>query len=54
MGISGIILITFLFAVILLISGLIKKNRFLKVTSLVLFITSIGLFMLVWIALSHM
>lgn len=54
MGISGIILIIFLFAVVLLIAGIIKKNKVLKIVSTVAFVVSIGLFLLVWNALSYM
>ncbi|RJQ28499.1 MAG: hypothetical protein C4589_06255 [Peptococcaceae bacterium] len=49
-----IILITFLFAVILLISGFVKKNRFLKMASVALFIISTALSVIIWNALSHM
>jgi hypothetical protein len=54
MGISGIILITFLSAVILLIIGFAKKSSILKITSILAFAISIGLFLLVWNALSYM
>lgn len=54
MGISGIILITFLLAIIFLIVGFIKKNRVLKIISIVAFVVSIGLFLLVWNTLSCM
>jgi len=54
MGISGIILMIFCFAIILLIIGFIKKNRTLKFISIGAFVISIGLFLLVWNALSYM
>lgn len=54
MGISGIILITFLIAIIFLIIGFVKRNRMLKVISIIAFAISIGLFLLVWNALNYM
>ena len=54
MGISGIILMIFFFALILLIAGFIKKSKILKIISIGAFIVSIGLFLLVWNALSYM
>lgn len=54
MGISGIILITFLLAIVLLVAGFITKSRVLKIISIAAFVISIGLFLLVWNALSYM
>lgn len=54
MRISNIILIAFLFAIILLTSGFVKKNRALKLISTVFFTISVVLFLLVWTLLSHM
>lgn len=54
MGISGFIIITFLSAIIILIIGFAKKSRILRIISLITFAISIGLFLLVWNALSYM
>lgn len=54
MGISGIILITFILAIILLVVGFIIKSRVIKIISIAAFAISIGLFLLVWNALSYM
>ncbi|CAK7026381.1 hypothetical protein KQI38_09160 [Tissierella carlieri] len=54
MGISGIILIMFLAAIMLLIAGLIKRDKVFKSISAILFVLSIALFLLVWNALSYM
>ncbi len=54
MGISGVILIAFLVGIIFLTVGFIKRNRILKFISIIAFAISIGLFLLVWNALSYM
>lgn len=54
MGVIGESLVIFLLSIILLIVAFVKKSRVLKVISIVGFVVSIGLLLLVWGALGHM
>lgn len=54
MGISGVIMLLFLAAVATLIMGFVKKSRALKLTSVLIFASSIGLAIVVWNALAYM
>jgi hypothetical protein len=54
MGVSAIILMTFLIGIVLLVIGFISKNKSLKLISLIPLVISIIIFLLVWNALSYM
>lgn len=53
MGILSSILIILLFAMVLLIIGLVKKSKPLKIISIIAFAISVGLFLFFWCTLSY-
>lgn len=54
MGIMVRILILFLFSIVLMIAGFVKKSKLLKGISITAFAISLGMFLLVWYALAYM